>query len=131
MQAEDVKLDPRVDVGAALEVMSPETMQRVLRRHDAVRRNLNGRGNDRFMRAGAPEPKLKAKRWTLDYLRAVYADLAARNAVGEFIPGQREGRRRIRLAIDRTRRAIAKCERALARAHAAKNATHRGGEATC
>lgn len=98
-------------------VMSPETMRRVLRRHDSIRRSLNGRAYDRLMRAGAPEAKLTAKRDTLSYLLACRADLAARNAAGEIVAGQREGRRRMRLAVVRTRRAIAKCELALAKKH--------------
>lgn len=110
-----------VDPKAPTDVMSPEQMQRTLRRHDAIRRNLNGRSNDRLMRAGAPKPKLESKRWTLSWLLACQADIAARNAAGEIIPGQREGRRRIRLAIARTKRAIAKCDLALAKRH------HHGG----
>lgn len=130
MQPEEQPLDPGIeDASAALmlvdgeaqhvaqgTVMSPEAMQRMLQRHDVIRRNLNGRGNDRLMRAGAPQSKLDAKRWTLSWLLACQADVVARNAAGEIVPGQREGRRRMRLAIARTRRAIAKCELTLARA---------------
>lgn len=114
MQPEVESAVPPIDPAT---VMSPEQMQRTLRRHDVIHRNLNGRGNDRLMRAGAPAPKLDAKRWTLSWLLHCRADLAARNAAGDFVPGQREGRRRMRLAIVRTRRAIAKCELALAKAH--------------